>query len=283
RADRLARQLRARGARAETLVGIYMDKGVDAIVSVLAVLKTGAAYVPIDRDHSRAVHLRRQPLPILVTHRALLPKMSGTASRFVCIDDQDNGTGEGDIATGIDPDSLAYVIHTSGSTGEPKRVMVSHGALASAWRCWEQDYALSRHADRCLQMASFGFDVFTADLVRALCSGGTLVLCRRETLLAPDELYSSLRDEQIGFADFVPAVLHELVALGKPLDFLRVLIAGSSVVDPADYQYLLRTAGPRTQVVHAYGVTEATIDSTAFTGFATSRVPIGRPVGNTRL
>ena len=159
----------------------------------MAVLKTGAAYVPVDRDHSRAVQLRRQPLPILVTQDALLSEISAAAARFVCIDDQDSGVGEGDIPTVIDSDNLAYVIHTSGSTGEPKRVMVPHGALASAWRCWEQDYALSRHADRCLQMASFGFDVFTADLVRSLCSGGTLVLCPRETLREPDELYALLR------------------------------------------------------------------------------------------
>src|SRR5207245_9534794 len=83
--------------------------------------------------------------------------------------------------------SLAYVIYTSGSTGTPKGVMVEHGSLVNAYLAWEEAYGLRAQATAHLQMANFVFDVFTGDLVRALCSGGKLVLCPMETMLTPDK------------------------------------------------------------------------------------------------
>ena len=111
----------------------------------------------------------------------------------------------------VSPEGLAYVIYTSGSTGRPKGVMVSHGSLAGNAFAWAGLYALHGGHTRHLQMASLSFDVFTGDLVRALSSGGTLVLCPRETLLEPRALLTLLREQSITHAEFVPAVVRQLL------------------------------------------------------------------------
>src|SRR6185436_2386697 len=135
--------------------------------------------------------------------------------------------------TGIDPENLAYVIYTSGSTGRPKGTMIEHRSLLTAYHAYEQAYRLGDVTGH-LQMASFSFDVFTGDFIRALGSGARLVLCPREVLLDPERLYGLLRAERIDGAEFVPAVVRALVEYlerAKPadmsLDFMRLLVVSS--------------------------------------------------------
>ena len=109
-------------------------------------------------------------------------------------------------------DNLAYILYTSGSTGRPKGVMVTHGNLLNAYlRLGGGLSAWTREVHSHLQMASFGFDVFAGDLVRALCSGGKLVICRKEILLDAEPLLDLMRREQVDAAEFVPIVLRNLV------------------------------------------------------------------------
>src|SRR5258708_7681065 len=170
--------------------------------------------------------------------------------------------------------------------------MVPHGSLAAAYRAWEDAYGLRDVPTRHLQMASFAFDVFTGDWVRALASGGTLVSCPRETLLDPSGLYELMVRERVDCAEFVPAVVENLIAhleaSGGSLGFLRLLAVGSDVWHAGEYERLVRLAGPSTRVVSSYGLTEATIDSTYFEGSLADRsaarvVPIGRPFAGSRV
>ena len=194
--------------------------------------------------------------------------------------------------------NLAYVIYTSGSTGQSKGVMVRHGSLVNAYFAWEDAYQLGSAATCHLQMASFPFDVCSGDLVRALCSGGKLVLCPRELLLLPGELYALMLQEQVDCAEFVPAVLRNLMQYleesgqgrhtGLPLHFMRVLVAGSDVWYVGEYQRCLRLCGTRTRLINSFGLTEATVDSSYFESSrlelsADRVVPIGRPFANTQL
>ena len=203
--------------------------------------------------------------------------------RSECRDDADGG------ATA---ENLAYVLYTSGSTGRPKGVMITHGNLLNAYRGWEAEYRLGTEVRCHLQMASFGFDVFAGDLVRALCSGGKLVICRKEILLDSARLVDLIRREQIDAAEFVPLVLRNLVQYldetHQSLDGMRLVIAGSDAWYAADHKSALRVFGPRTRLVNSYGLTETTIDSAYFEGDVQSLpdaalVPIGRPFPNVRL
>ena len=119
-------------------------------------------------------------------------------------------------------------------------------------------------------MAGPAFDVFTGDWVRALCSGGTLVLCLRETLLEPEALECVLRRERIEYAEFVPAIAASLLAhlerTGQRLDFLSLVAVGSDLWLADQHERLRRLCGETTRVVNSYGLTEATIDSTFFEG-----------------
>src|SRR6185436_6142992 len=153
-------------------------------------------------------------------------------------------------------------------TGRPKGVVVSHASLARTYRSWEAAYQLRAAPLSHLQMASPTFDVFTGDLARALCSGGRLVLCPRDILLDPQQLYTLMREQQIGCAEFVPVVLRALLGYlreaGQPLDFLRLLVVGSESWYGREYAELRRLCGPAARVINSYGVTEATIDSLYF-------------------
>ncbi len=191
----------------------------------------------------------------------------------------------------VSPTNLAYLIYTSGSTGQSKGVMIEHRSLVNAYRGWEASYRL-RSVRTHLQMANFAFDVFSGDLVRALCSGGRLVLCPREWLLDPERLYGLMRREGVECAEFVPAVLRHLIQYldetGERLDFMRLLICGSDSWYVSEYRQFLRFCGPETRLINSFGLTEATIDSCFFEGSAMDLsgeqvVPIGRPFANVRL
>jgi non-ribosomal peptide synthetase component F len=141
-------------------------------------------------------------------------------------------------------------------------------------------------------MANFTFDVFSGDLVRALLSGGKLVVCPREWLLDPELLHGLIVQEQIDCAEFVPAVLRYLVEHlekhGQWLDSMRILACGSDSWYVGEYRNFLRVMGGGTRLINSFGLTEATIDSTYFEGSlkdlsADQMVPIGRPFTNTLL
>ncbi|MCP4663922.1 MAG: AMP-binding protein, partial [bacterium] len=203
----------------------------------------------------------------------------------------------------VAPENLAYVVYTSGSTGRPKGVMVSHGALENAYHAWEERYRLTRDARRHLQMASFSFDVFAGDLVRALCSGGCLVLCPRELLLEPERLYERMIRRRVDAAEFVPAVvrglLEHLERRGDDdgdLGFMRLMVVGSDTWSMRELEAVAGRTESATRVISPYGVSDATIDSTCFAPATPDprdpvaaalrgdrTVPIGRPFANTRL
>jgi amino acid adenylation domain-containing protein len=198
-----------------------------------------------------------------------------------------NGNGHADniVARPADahvaPEQLAYVVFTSGSTGVPKGVMVSHANLINAYEAWEAAYGLGTQVTRHLQMAGFAFDVFTGDWARALGSGGTLVICPKESVVDAAALYELLDRERIECAEFVPAVLENLVSYleqtGARLDELKLVAVGSDVFHAGLHQRLRGLIGPGARIINSYGLTEATIDSTFFDG-ALNGVPSEHPV-----
>ena len=302
RANQLARYLRSRGVGTEVPVAICLERSIRILVALLGVLKAGGAYVPLDPSYPRerlAFMLEDAQPTVLITQQSVVGKLAADNAHVICLDADrekiERESSENPAGSAL-TEQLAYIIYTSGSTGVPKGVMVSHGSLANAYQAWRHAYQLdSVHS--ILQMASFSFDVFTEDVLRALCSGAKLVLCPKELLFAPDELYELMLREEVDFADFVPAVLRALVQqleqTGRRLEFLRVLVSGADILYVEDLRKLQQVCGSRTRLMNSYGVTEATIDNTSFENAATENaatalpsdgiVPIGRPFANLRI
>ncbi|MBI5302089.1 MAG: amino acid adenylation domain-containing protein [Chloroflexi bacterium] len=300
RANQLAHHLQNRGVAPETPVAICVERSLEMIVAALGVLKAGGAYVPLAPDYPPdriAFMLQDSGAPIVLTQTHLIERFRHSPFAMphsLCLDtDWHTLAHESDAnPTNLTvPENLAYIIYTSGSTGQCKGVPIEHRSLANQFHAWREAYQLD-DARAHLQMASFSFDVFTGDLVRALCSGGTLVLCPREWLLLPDKLYALMRREQVDCAEFVPAVLRQLIQYldetNQRLDFMRLLICGSDSWYVNEYHKFKRFCGSPTRLINSFGLTEATIDSTYFEGSladapADRVVPIGRPFANTQL
>jgi amino acid adenylation domain-containing protein len=301
RANKLAHYLRAAGVDSEVVVGLYIERGIDLVVGVLGIMKSGGAYLPLDPSYSQdrlAFMATDARAGLIVTQARLITKslveQASGSMRFVCLDSDwevISGYSAENPRARVGPENLAYVIYTSGSTGKPKGVMIAHGSLVNAYLAWEEDYELRSAVSCHLQMARFSFDVFYGDLTRALCSGGKLVICPHEVLLIPEEFYALMRCEQVDFAEFVPVVLRGLIQylkeVGQSLSFLRLIPVGSDVWYVTEYEELRRFCGDRTRVINSYGLTEATIDNTYFEGEvmdlpSDGLVPIGRPFSNTK-
>ena len=300
RAAGIARQLGCRGVVPGQRVAVCLPRSVDLLAAILGVLKAGAAYVPLDPDHPAArlqFMMRDVQATALLTTTALAQSLSPADLPTILLDEpgQTDETGTAPAAGAmrpapVTPDDVAYVLYTSGTTGQPKGVIVTHANLVGAFHAWRLDYGLLA-SDVHLQMAGFAFDVFTGDWVRALLSGARLVLCPREVLLQPEELLRMLQTEHISVAEFVPAVMRPLMAqlAGQHLDlaFMRLVIVGSDVWHFAEHRQLAALCGPATGVVNSYGVAEATIDSTFFEGTAElaggGAAIIGRPFANTSV
>ncbi|MEI5527872.1 amino acid adenylation domain-containing protein [Streptomyces brasiliscabiei] len=299
RSQRAAARLRARGAGPGAVVALCLEKSPELIVVLLAVLRTGAAYLPLDPGDPP------DRLARLIEHVGARLLVVDAPDRFGQVPARlvttgELGTGEPvegradaeEAAFTDEPVSLAdpaYVIHTSGSSGRPKAVRVGHGNLSSAYHAWRAEYGLDTDVRVHLQLAGPSFDVFTGDVVRALCSGGVLVLVGREVLFDTARLHEVMRAERVDAAEFVPAVVRVLVEhceqFGLRLDFLRLLVVGSDLWKVGEYERLRALCGPRTRLVNSYGLTEATVDTAYFEGPVDGlepgrTVPIGRPFPN---
>jgi amino acid adenylation domain-containing protein len=302
RANRLAHCLRRRGVGPETRVGICLERSPELIAAILAVWKAGGAYVPLDAVYNQeararvAYMLENAEASLVLTNAELASSLPCDRSRIVLLDDEakserDEADHE-ELPSGTALGNLAYILYTSGSTGRPKGVMVTHGNLLNAYQGWESGYQLGEDVRVHLQMASFGFDVFAGDVLRALCSGGTLVICHKELLFEPAELVRLMRDQNVDTAEFVPVVMRNLVQYleetDQTLDFMKLVVVGSDAWYAGDHRRARAVLPPPARLVNSYGLTETTIDSSYFEGDTDELpegavMPIGRPFANVQF
>jgi amino acid adenylation domain-containing protein len=298
RANRIASLLRDRGVGPGKLVGILMQKSPDLVATVLAVMKAGGAYIPLDPNYpdDRLEFMLADACPdVLVTQGEMhASPPSDNAAVVVRLDAPGalDGAGEEDPPTVSGPDDLAYIIYTSGSTGQPKGVMIANRNLASVFKAYEQEYRL--HELRAhLQMASPSFDVFSGDIVRALPVGAKLVLCPMDVVIDPASVYELLVREGVDAAEFVPAtatlLFEHAEREGLSLSFFRFLAIGGEPWRTDRYVEFKRRLGAATRLVNSYGLTEGTMDSTYLEPGDGEELtpgrfmPIGRPLPNTRV
>ncbi|MEM7586019.1 MAG: amino acid adenylation domain-containing protein, partial [Acidobacteriota bacterium] len=297
----LASYLKAHGVGTEDRIGVCLERSLDLPVTLLAVLRSGAVYVPLDPKNPRqriAAMIEDAEIDLLVTVSSLVERVerapaSGASELEVIQLDRDAGAiagveTAGDLPAGM-PESTAYVLFTSGSTGRPKGVAVDHRALTNRLR-WSQSVYRLDAEDRVLQSASTGFDFSLWELIAPLASGGELVLAPPGAELEPAELVDEIVRRKVTVAHFVPSILgwvQERQELAACRALRRVFVGGEAL--PAavrDRFFEVRdAAGLQTELWNQYGPTEATIDATYVRCRARDRgqvVTIGRPVANLR-
>ncbi|WP_330277064.1 amino acid adenylation domain-containing protein [Lentzea sp. NBC_00516] len=294
RSTKLARHLAGLGVGRGTLVALCLPRGVDVVVSLLAVLEAGGAFVPLDPAHPAGLLARLLSdagAPVLITEDRLADRLPDTGARIVRVDTAEWETESSEpLGVAVSPDDLAYVIYTSGSTGTPKGVLVEHGNCHHTAHAWNERYGFDVRPPRCLSVSNPSVDLFAGDVLLSLLFGGTLIMCPQDVLGDPRALVALIEDSGADVLATVPSVARtitrELVARDRRLDGLRLLAVGSEGWQVRDCAELVERLSPDTIVVNAYGVTEATVDSTAFPVAdgvgAGPFVPIGRPLPNTR-
>ncbi|WEF35134.1 non-ribosomal peptide synthetase [Pseudoduganella chitinolytica] len=293
RANRLAHRLRALGVRPDARVALCMERCIDVIVAMLATLKAGAGYVPLDpaQPVERLAHMLVDSAPVvLLTQQPLRERLPVPPGCHVAtLDSLDlDGLPEHDpgcAEVGLAASHLAYVIYTSGSTGTPKGVMVEHRQL------WHQVAALRElygvtPADRVLQFCALTFDVSVEEIFGTLLHGATLVLRTDAWVTDPAGWCRLCAEHQLTVAN-LPTLFWQRMALEPDVAMpaqLRQIVIGGDAVGGAALEAWWRRPGHRPLLANAYGPTETTINATVARCAATDAPgSIGRPVPDSRV
>ncbi|MFJ3463657.1 non-ribosomal peptide synthase/polyketide synthase [Achromobacter spanius] len=287
RANRLAHRLVAAGAGPDARVGICMRRSSSMVVALLASVKAGAAYVPLDPDlpRERLQYMVRDSAPALVlADRDLAPLVQGDAP-VLCADDADDGDGEsggGIPAGGRHPEQLAYLIYTSGSTGEPKGAGNRHVAVCNRLAWMQRAYRLDA-SDTVLQKTPFGFDVSVWEFFWPLIAGARIAMAPPGAHRDPLQLAQAIDRWNVTTLHFVPSMLQAFVAdasVGPCASLRRILCSGEALAAGLRDRALQRFA--HASLHNLYGPTEAAIDVTHWTcsTHEGDTVPIGMPIDN---
>jgi amino acid adenylation domain-containing protein/thioester reductase-like protein len=294
-ANRLASYLAEAGAGPGAIVGVHLERGPDAIRAILAIMKAGAGYLPLDPalppERLAAICSQVRPAAVITAGPDPVP---GAGAPPVAL-----GELAGELArrpatapaARAGPGDVCYVIHTSGSTGDPKPVAVSYGSLACVIPELAGAYQIGPD-DRVGQLAAPAFDTSIEQVFVALTSGAALVLPPPGTL-APSDLLRGIERKHVTVIDLTPAYWHQVLALARPADerlrSVRLMITGGETADPDDCRAAVRAA-PWARLLNAYGLTETTITSTLHDVGAAlpaagpaAGVPVGKPVGHARV
>lgn len=288
RANRLARHLRTLGAGPGAVVAVAVPRSVELIVSLLAVLKAGAAYLPLDPEYpaERITYMLTDAAPVcVITDRADRLADDATTARVVLDGLDVSGYPWCDPSRPLTPAHPAYVIYTSGSTGRPKGVVVSHGAIDNRLRWMQDAYGLTAD-DRVLQKTPSSFDVSVWEFFWPLREGAALVVAEPGGHKDPAQLARLIHEQAVTTCHFVPSMLQVFLAEADPgacAGLRRVFCSGEAL--PRETAHAFGRALPHVGLHNLYGPTEAAVDVSfhACAPHDSGPVPIGQPVWNTRL
>jgi amino acid adenylation domain-containing protein/non-ribosomal peptide synthase protein (TIGR01720 family) len=292
-ARRLARHLRNLGVGPDVIVGLSAERSPAMVAGMLAVLEAGGAWLPLDPAYPAdrlAFMLDDSGARVLLIQEHLLPRVPAAGCSVVLLDGRwDTGEKgeepEGGLGVEVMPDNLAYVIYTSGSTGRPKGVMVPHRGVVNRLRWAQQVYQLGP-GDAVLQKASFSFDFSVWECFAPLSAGARLVLAEPGRQGDGAYLVRTLREHRVTFVHFVPSMLAAFLGEEgvETCTSLRQVFSGGEALTPElRDRVLARLPAP---LDNQYGPTEISIDTTRWVcapGQDPHRVPIGRPIANSRL
>jgi amino acid adenylation domain-containing protein/FkbH-like protein len=291
RSNQLANYLREYRIAPNTPIGLSVRPSVEMVVGMLAILKVGGAYVPLDANYPSdrlAFMLRDTQTPVMLTQQQLLDRIPADFPNVVCLDrdwQQISRRSRENLANRATADNLAYVMYTSGSTGQPKGVKVRHRGVTRL--VLNTNYVQLDRTDRLGQISNISFDAATFEIWGALLNGGQLVGITNDVAISPKEFARELKEKRITTI-FLTTALFAQIAIEAPDAFesLRTVIMGGEVLDPNFVRAVLRSRPPR-RLVHAYGPTENTTFTSCYeiqhVREDAADVPIGRPISNTQI
>ncbi|MFE4977914.1 amino acid adenylation domain-containing protein, partial [Kitasatospora sp. NPDC056651] len=291
RSNQLAHLLVTHGAAPERLVGVCVQRGTDLLVTLLAVWKAGAAYVPLDAHHPRSRTewvLENTGAELVVVDRRSAEAVDRPGVRTLVLDDLREEIAshpQHAPATEVTPDNAAYVMYTSGSTGRPKGVVISHTGIAHITRRTAEEHRIAA-GDRVLQKTTLTFDASALELFAPLIGGATVVMAPAGVERDPAAMVRVVAENNVTVLQVVPSVLRLLVEEPGWQDCtsLRLLLSAGEPLHAELVQRARRQS--ELEVWNGYGPTECSINATEhlFDGSQTSgQIPIGRPIKGTQV
>ncbi len=294
RANQLARYLKRNQAKPETLVGLHLEPSFDLVVAMLAILKAGAAFVPLDPSYpaeTLSFMLADAKASILLTQQALPAELPQSGVKVISLDvaaSEISDEGVYDLTVKVGGDNLAYAIYTSGSTGQPNGVLINHDSLTKYTLAFSERIGL-RASDRILQFASPSFDVALEEIFPTLLTGAAIVFSSEESAIAPMDLLRVIEQQKITGLELPTAYWHEwvkILAVRPPRmpETLRFVIIGGEKVSG---KLLAAWQSFGVPLIHVYGLTEATITSTVYDVPASDQpvddLPLGEAITYTQV
>ncbi|MFJ4063046.1 amino acid adenylation domain-containing protein [Streptomyces albogriseolus] len=298
RTARLARHLHALGVRPGDHVAVHMDRSDDLVAALVAIVRAGAVYVPVDPANppERVRHLLRDSgARVVVADEALAAVPEGTGAVVVCPGREDDRRAlaehpETPPAVTLGPDDPAYTIYTSGTTGQPKGCRNTQQGVANRL-LWMQERFPLGPADRVAQKTPYGFDVSVWEFFWPIVAGASIVVARPGGHTDPAYLARLLREESVTVTHFVPSVLgmflrHPRAAACGALRYVFASGEALPVATMRQFYEVYGTGADAPELHNLYGPTEAAVDVTHWAcrpDWDEPTVPIGRPVAHTRV
>jgi surfactin family lipopeptide synthetase C len=293
RANQLAHYLRASGIGPSTHVAVCTERSLEMIVYLLAVLKSGGVYIPLDPDYPAdrlAFMLEDAEVQWLLTQPHLLNRFSQLNARILFPEALSTilSKEKTENLPSLNPEQAAYILYTSGSTGKPKGVVISHASLATHVNSVVQEYQMTAK-DRMLQFASISFDTAMEQIFDPLVIGAAIVL-RSGNSWSIDEFRQNLLQYGLTIIELPPLYLHELLLdwAERPMAYsantLRIIFTSGEKISPQTVRLWKNLAQKQIKFLNSYGPTETTIGATLFDLSAYSmpptvqNIPIGRPL-----
>jgi amino acid adenylation domain-containing protein len=292
RSDQVAHYLSALGVGLETVVGICVERSLEMVVGLLGILKTGAAYLPLDPSYPKArlaFMLDDSRVPVLLTQRRLAGNLPEHGARLACLDEFEFPASEFPrIRSGATSENAAYMIYTSGSTGAPKGVLGLHGGAINRFHWMWETYPFDA-GEVCCQKTSLSFVDSIWEIFGPLLRGIPNVLIPEDVVKHPLRLVQLLAENQVSRIVLVPSLLRILLDtysdLGSRLPRLKYWVSSGETL-PLELAQLFRERVPEGILLNLYGSSEVTADATWYdtrTNQSPSNVPIGRPIANMRV
>ncbi|MEI4803295.1 amino acid adenylation domain-containing protein [Bacillus sp. FJAT-51639] len=291
-ANELANLLLSKGINASHRVPIIMNRDLEVVVSMLAVMKIGASFAPIDINwpiNRKIDVLKELESPVVITNEKLTNFNGELPYEFYYIQLENFSGVDKNPDVEVDKEDPLYVIFTSGSTGKPKGVIVPHRGVINRL-LWMNDYYGIESAKSVLQTTDHIYDSVVWQIFWPLMNGGKTTLTNKEDTLNADYICSIVHEQKITMTDFVPSVFNTIVSqleknqvIHEKLKSLMQVIIGGEEITPKTVQYFIKVF-PHVKVTNLYGPTEASIGCIFYeVNGHEDKIPIGKPIDNTKI